>query len=109
VNRTFAAFAVSITEPPPTARKLSAPAPFAASAQLATTSVSESCGTESNTPATSRPPSVIPADTAPTRPVSRITSSVTIRGRSAPSMANSNPVLSIRFTPEMTRVGQANW
>ena len=48
---------VSITEPPPTARNESAPASFAAAAQRSTTSVEESCGTSSNTPATSSPPS----------------------------------------------------
>ena len=78
VNTASATLAVSITEPPPTARKESAPASLAASAQRSTTSVDESCGTSSNTPASSRPPSVRPASTRSTRPVPRITSSVTI-------------------------------
>ena len=44
VNTASATLAVSITEPPPTARNESAPASLAAAAQRSTTSVEESCG-----------------------------------------------------------------
>ena len=100
---------MSITEPPPTATKESAPASFAACAQASTVSVEESCGTSSKTPVTSSPPSVTPASTLPTRPVSRITWSVTISGRLAPSFMNSKPTPSIMPRPATTRVGWANW
>jgi hypothetical protein len=73
LNTTLAAFVVSITDPPPTARKLSAPWSFACSAHLVTTPVSESCGTSSNTPTTSSPPSATPASAFATKPVPRIT------------------------------------
>src|SRR5919106_1675454 len=63
VKRASATLAVSITEPPPTARNESAPASLAAPAQRSTTSVEESCGTSSNTPATSSRPSATPAST----------------------------------------------
>jgi hypothetical protein len=45
VNTASATFAVSITEPPPTARNESAPASFAAAAQSSHTCADESCGT----------------------------------------------------------------
>ena len=109
MNTASAIFAVSITDPPPTARNESAPAAFAASAQRSTTSVEESCGTSSNTPATSRPPSSTPAITLSTSPVSRITLSVTTKTRCAPSFANSKPVLSSRSRPAITRVCWAAW
>ncbi len=109
VKTASATFAVSITEPPPTARKESAPASLAAAAQRSTTSVDESCGTWSKTPATSRPPSVTPASARSTRPVPRITSSVTTKTRWAPSFWNSKPVDPIRSRPEITRVGSVCW
>ncbi len=104
-----ATFAVSITEPPPTARKESAPASLAAAAQRSQTSVDESWGTSSKMPATSRPPSTIPASTRSTRPVPRITWSVTRKTRRAPSFWNSKPVDSSRLRPEITRVVPAYW
>ena len=69
VNTASATLAVSITEPPPTARNESAPASLAAAAQRSHTSVEESWGTSSNTPAISRPPSATPASTRSTSPV----------------------------------------
>ena len=45
VKTASATFAVSITEPPPTARNESAPASLAAAAQSSHTCVDESCGT----------------------------------------------------------------
>ena len=62
VNSASAILAVSITEPPPTARNESAPAALASSAHRSQTSVDESWGTSSKIPATSRPPSSIPGD-----------------------------------------------
>ena len=109
VKTASATFAVSITEPPPTARNESAPASLAAAAQRSQTSVEESCGTSSKTPATSRPPSVTPASTRSTRPVPRITPSVTMKTRRAPSFWNSKPVDSSRLRPEITRVVPAYW
>ena len=109
LKTTLAPLVVSITDPPPTARKLSAPASAACSAHRATTAVSESCGTSSKTPATSSPPSATPASTFSTSPVPRITWSVTNRTRPAPSLANSKPALPISSRPETTRVGEANW
>ena len=53
--------------------------------------------------------SATPASTLSTSPVPRITSSVAISTRSAPSFANSKPVLEIRSRPAITRVGLANW
>ncbi len=44
VNTASATLAVSITDPPPTARNESAPASLAAAAHCSTTSVEESCG-----------------------------------------------------------------
>ena len=73
VKTAFATLAVSITEPPPSARNESAPAARAASAQRSQTAVEESCGTSSKMPATSRPPSLTPASTFSTSPVPRIT------------------------------------
>ena len=105
----LAAFAVSITEPPPTATKESAPASLAAAEQASTVAFEESCSTASKTPATSRPPPSIPASTFSTRPVPRITASVTISGRFAPSFMNSKPVPSIIPRPAAIRVGWANW
>ena len=104
-----ATLAVSITEPPPTARNESAPASLAAAAHCSTTSVEESCGTWSNTPATSRPPSRTPSSARSTRPVPRITSSVTTNTRAAPSFWNSNPAEPIRSRPEITRVVERYW
>ena len=49
-------------------------------------------GTSSKTPANSRPPSARPASTLSTRPVARMTGSVTTRTRLAPSFRNSKPV-----------------
>ena len=109
VNTTSATFAVSITEPPPRARNESAPASLAAAAQRSQTSVEESWGTSSKMPATSRPPFVIPASTSSTRPVPRITWSVTTKMRRAPSFWNSNPVDSSRSRPAITRVVSAYW
>ncbi len=109
MKRIVAALAVSITEPPPSARKESAPAALAASAHAATVDIEESCSTSSNTPATSRPPSVNPASAFSTSPVSRIPLSVTISVRVAPSFMNSKPVPSIIPRPATIRVGWANW
>jgi hypothetical protein len=109
VKTASATLAVSITEPPPTARNESAPASLAAAAQRSTTSVEESWGTWSKTPASSRPPSPIPASTRSTRPVPRITSSVTRKTRRAPSFWNSKPVDSSRPRPAMIRVVDAYW
>ena len=100
---------MSITEPPPTARNESAPASFAAAAQASTVVVAESWGTSSNTPATSRPPSAMPASTRSTRPVPRSIASVTTNTRCAPSFMNSKPTLSSRPRPAITRVCQAYW
>ncbi len=85
VNTASATLAVSITDPPPTARNESAPASFAAAAHASTTWQDESWGTASNTPATSRPPSSTPACTRSTSPVPLTTSSVTMNTRRAPS------------------------
>jgi hypothetical protein len=109
VKSASATLAVSITEPPPTARNESAPASLAAAAQRSTTSVEESWGTSSNTPATSRRPSTTPASTLSTRPVPRTTGSVTTKTRRAPSFLNSKPVDSSRSRPAITRVGEAYW
>ena len=109
VKTASAILAVSITEPPPTARNESAPASFAAAAHSSTTCVEESCGTLSKTPTTSSPPSATPASTRSTRPVPRITSSVTTKTRRAPSFWNSKPVELSRSRPEITRVVPAYW
>ena len=109
VKTASATFAVSITEPPPTARNESAPASFAAAAHSSTTTVEESCGTPSKMPATSRPPSSTPACTLSIRPVPRITSSVTMKTRLAPSFMNSKPVLSSSPRPAITRVWSTYW
>jgi hypothetical protein len=109
VNTAAATFAVSITDPPPIARNESAPAPFAAEAHSSHTRAEESCGTWSNTPTTSSPPSVTPAATRSTSPVPRTISSVTMKTRRAPSFWNSKPVDSRRSRPEITRVGLAYW
>ena len=109
VKTASATLAVSITDPPPTARNESAPASFAAAAHSSTTCVEESCGTPSKTPTTSSPPSATPASTRSTRPVPRITSSVTTKTRRAPSFWNSKPVELSRSRPEITRVVPAYW
>ena len=109
VNTASATFAVSITDPPPIARKESAPASLAAAAQASTTSVDESCGTSSNTPTTSSPPSRTPSSTRSTRPVPRITPSVTTNTRCAPSFRNSKPTEPSRSRPEITRVVERYW
>ena len=109
VKTASATLAVSITEPPPTARNESAPASLAAAAQLSTTPVEESCGTWSKIPASSSPPSVTPASTRSTSPVPRITSSVTMKTRRAPSFWNSKPADSSRSRPAMIRVVEAYW
>src|SRR5215211_3408660 len=109
VKTASATFAVSITEPPPTARNESAPASPAAAAQRSTTSVEESCGTSSKTPASSRPPSARPASTLSTRPVPRTTWSVTRKTRCAPSFWNSKPVEPSRSRPAIIRVVPAYW
>ncbi len=109
VNTASATFAVSITEPPPTARNESAPASLAAAAQRSQTSVEESWGTSSNTPAISSPSAVTPASTRSTSPVERITESVTTNTRRAPSLRNSKPVESSRSRPAITRVVATYW
>ena len=109
VKTASATLAVSITEPPPTAKNESAPASSAAAAQRSQTSVDESCGTSSKTAATSRPPSTMPACTLSTSPVARMTPSVTTRTRVAPSFLNSKPVDSRRSRPAITRVVEAYW
>jgi hypothetical protein len=107
VKTAAATFAVSITDPPPKARKESAPAARAASAHWSQTAVDESCGTASKIPASSSPPSTIPASTFSTSPVPRMTASVTSRTRCAPSFRSSKPVDSSRPRPTITRVDEA--
>ena len=109
VKITFAALAVSMTDPPPTARMASAPCSRAASAAAMTAALSESWGTASKMPATARPPSAMPACTPSISPVARIPSSVMTRTRLAPSLENSNPSPSISPRPAITRVGATNW
>ena len=50
-----------------------------------------------------------PASMRSTRPVPRITSSVTTNTRRAPSFWNSNPVELRRSRPAITRVVEAYW
>ncbi len=109
VKTASATFAVSITEPPPTARNESAPASLAAAAHCSTTAQDESCGQPSKIPATSRPPSTMPASTFSTRPVPRTPGSVTTKTRCAPSFWNSKPVDESRSRPAITRVRSACW
>ena len=59
--------------------------------------------------ATSSPPSRTPSSTLSISPVPRMTASVMIATRLAPSLENSNPTLSIRPRPATTRVGATNW
>ena len=107
VKTTLAALVVSITEPPPTARKLSAPASLA---RLGAARDHRRCrspaGPSSKTPATSSPPSATPASTLSTSPVPRITCvGDDQRLAPPPSFANSNPALRSGSRPAITRVG----
>ena len=109
VKTASATFAVSITEPPPSARKESAPASWAASAQRSHTAVEESCGTSSKMPGQLEAAVPIPASTFSTSPVPRITCVGHEEHPAAPSFWNSKPVDSSRSRPAITRVGEAYW
>ncbi|MNZ31810.1 hypothetical protein D3C78_491210 [compost metagenome] len=100
------ALAVSMTEPPPRATRLSQPSSRQRVAMRSTTAVEESAGIWSQMAATGRPPSASTLASRVASPLPPTPLSVSSSGRRAPSAISSSGSCSSACSPAINLTGQ---